>query len=130
MKPLLNGTGQGMISMDLLQSSCGAIEAASVLIFVKSSPKQLFKVFLVFFIAGGTKVPLPAVHPTGTICFSNKYFFGGPRFPNTSIVTRVPVLQHGHFLSRVFTLSSGRFIFSCVCSVCNLPRFHVLLRMP
>jgi hypothetical protein len=98
--------------MDLLQISCRSIEAASVLIFLKSSPKLFFKCVLAFFIPGITQVSLPAAQATGTICFSNKYCFGGPRFPKISMVMSVPVLQHGHFFSRVFTFSSGRFTFS------------------
>src|SRR5690606_5635855 len=43
--------------------------------------------------------PYPLYYTTGTFWISNKYIFGGPRLPNTSMVINVPVLQKGHFLS-------------------------------
>ncbi|MEO5649656.1 MAG: hypothetical protein ABIR03_07000 [Ginsengibacter sp.] len=54
--------------------------------------------------------------------FSNKYFTGGPRWPNTSMVTNVPVLQHGLFLSKVLGFVSGRCTPTLFCNACNIPR--------
>ena len=67
---------------------------------------------------------------TGTGWFSIRYSLGGPRFPNTSTVINVPILQQGHFLSKVFVFASGLFTFNSLCNACNFPRFQVLLRIP
>jgi hypothetical protein len=58
--------------------------------------------------------PLPVRYEsgTGTGWFSIRYSLGGPRLPNTSIVINVPVLQQGHFLSKVFVFASGLFTFN------------------
>jgi hypothetical protein len=86
----------------------------------------------VFFIFGGQKIPYPSRYEsgTGTGWFPVRNSFGGPRLPNTSIVINVPVLQQGHFLSKVFVFASGLFTFNSLCNACNFPRFQVLLRMP
>ena len=63
----------------------------------------------------------------GSFYFCNKYFDCGPRLPNTSMVVRMPVLQHGHLRSSVFLGKGFLTTLSTVCNACSLPRFHVLL---
>ena len=77
--------------------------------------------------------PIPSLtrfYATGAHCCPVKYICGGPRFPNTSMVMSVPVLQHGHLRSIVFIFISGLGACTLNCKACNFPRFQLLLSMP
>src|SRR5690606_26976843 len=68
---------------------------------------------------------------TGAVFATGKPTCGGPRLPNTSMVIRLPTLQHRHFLNRATMglLSAGR---TCrlSCNDPSLPRFQLLLNIP
>jgi hypothetical protein len=55
--------------------------------------------------------------------------FRGPRFPKTSMVINVPVLQQGHFRNIVLMFASNLTACTLCCKACNFPRIQLLLRM-
>jgi hypothetical protein len=66
----------------------------------------------------------------GTDGFAVRIEAGGPLIPKISIVMRFPILQQGHFLSKVPRGLSARTILVWSCNSWSFPRFHALLRMP
>ena len=67
---------------------------------------------------------------TGADVVPVKYFCGGPRFPKTSMVTSVPVLQQGHLRNIVLMFVAGLTASTLCCKACSFPLFQLLLRIP
>jgi len=62
--------------------------------------RQFFRGYAFLFLIQAYKIPYPQIQFTGINLFSVRYFSGGPRLPNTSMVIIVPVLQQGHLLNK------------------------------
>jgi len=78
-------------------------EAEGSLHFGRGSKSDSISTFALILLTNGHKYPYPFCYTTGAGGVANKYFCGGPRLPNTTMVISVPVLQQGHLRNNVFT---------------------------